>query len=472
MILLVVFAPLVMGLLCLLMRRELCRLPIATYLLTAGVALYVLLLDATMELHLVDSFGISLLLDSTGAWFLLLNALVSIAVAWYEHARGRHHYFFVLLAMLHGCMNACFVSTDLFNLYVVIELTTIIAFLLVGQGMTTRHLWNALRYLFLSNVGMLFFLLGTLLVYESAGDFALVSVVKAPPTARALIVTGLLVKGGIFLPGLWLPQAHAEAESAVSALLSGVVVSIGLLPLIRLATYAAELESILRLLGFGGVFAGLAVAFFQRDIKRLLACSTVSQLGFVLISPMYGAVYAFAHGLAKAALFLCAGCLPDRDLIRVRKQPVDRPVAWVMALAALSIAGAPLLMGFHAKYLVAASLSGWSAVLTATASVGTAALLTPIILIPLRSGKQAISSAWAAPALLCAVLLAGVFAGPYSVSAWIKSIGIILAGILLHVAALKRLMTVPLPSGWEKLEHVVGMTCMALIIIIIGVYLP
>jgi multicomponent Na+:H+ antiporter subunit D len=473
MILLVVFLPLLVGLLCLILQRGLRTVPVLAYLVSAAVSLGVLVQGSTLTLHLVDSFGITLLLDRTAAWFILLNAIVSMAVAWHERYKGRHHYFFILLALLHGCVNACFVSNDLFNLYVVIELATIVAFLLIGQGMSTRHLWNALRYIFLSNVGMLFFLMGVLLVYESAGDFSFASAVEAPPTARALIVTGLLVKGGVFLPGLWLPQAHAEADAGVSALLSGVVVNIGLLPLIRLEAYSPDVETVIRLVGFGGIFTGLGLAFFQRDIKRLLACSTISQVGFVLIAPAAGPVYAFAHGVAKASLFLCAGSLPDRDLLRLKELRVGRPLAWPMALAALSIAGCPLLFGFFAKYTVGAALTGWAYGMVLLASVGTAAILTPIILMPQKSASWREAPAWQSPVLLGAVLLlAGLVAGPLDFAAMGKSAGILLAGMLLHKTVVRRLITIALPGGWEKLEHVVGMTCIALILLITAVYLP
>lgn len=474
MILLVVFFPLAAGLLSLLLQRGYLPLLLTACLMTAGTGVSVLAQGTTVELTLTGPYGVSLLLDRTGAWFLLLNALVCAAAAWHEHAADRAPAFLMLVALLHGGMNACFVSADLFNLYVVIELTSIAAFLLIGIGLTTRQLWNALRYLFLSNIGMLFFLLGTLMVYESAGDFMMTSVGQAPPTARALILAGLMVKGGVFLPGLWLPQAHAEAEDAVAALHSGAVVSIGLLPILRLAACTPEIGEMLRLAGFGSIFTGLGLAFFQRDIKRLLACSTVSQVGFILIAPLHGAFYAFAHGVAKAALFLCVSRLPERDLIRLRQQSVDRPTAWLMAMAALSIAGAPPLLGFHAKYMITtASLPGAAALAAAAASVGTAALLTPIILLPARSVAATGTRSGRAPILLlCLVLLGGAALGPFSAAAWVKALAVLPAGLLVHGLASRHLIPVSLPDGWEKLEHVVGMTCMALILILVGVYLP
>lgn len=468
MLLILVFVPLAVGLLCVLWPRHARWLPVLPCLGTLAVSLYLLHTDPSIELHLIDSYGVSLVFDSMGAWFMLTNALVSLAVLWHERIRGGHRFFFMLLTLLHGCLNACFISGDLFNLYVVIELTTIIAFLMVGQGMQTRHLWNALRYLFLSNVGMLFFLLGTLLVYESSGSFALENAGSASPTAWALIVTGLLVKGGVFLPGLWLPQAHAESETGVSALLSGVVVNIGLLPLLRLAAYAPEGQNILRLLGMAGAGLGLVLAFCQRDVKRLLACSTVSQVGFILVAPAAGAVYACAHGLAKACLFLCAGGLPDRDLLRVQEQGVSRAFMWPVTLAALSVAGCPLFMGFSAKEGIFTSLAGPGYGFMTIAAVGTASLMMRLVLLPRRSDSPRTPSVWPPLLLLCLPLVVlGVTMGPYAVSAWLKAGGILLAGWVLHGVGLKRLMRVTLPTGWEKLEHVVGMTCLVLLILMV-----
>ena len=471
MMLLLVFVPLVVGLCCLITQRGFRLAPMVAYLLSFVVGAHVLVSDSIYEMHLVGQFGIKLLLDPTAAWFVLLNSVVAMGVAWHERYRSRHHYFFVMLILLHACVNACFISTDLFNLYVVIELTTIVAFLLISQGMTTRHLWNALRYIFLSNVGMLFYLLGVLLVYQVSGDFSYDGVMEAPPTARALIVIGLLVKGGVFIPGLWLPQAHSEADAAVSSLLSGVVVTIGLLPLLRLETISPDMQHILRSVGFGSIFAGLALAFFQRDIKRLLACSTISQVGFVLISPVAGAMYAFAHGVAKAVLFLCAGSLPERDLVKLKNAEINWSLSMPMKIAALSIAGCPLLVGYAAKYMAGAPFTGWSQWIIILASVGTATILSPIIMLPsaAKSGRRI--RGWQSPVFMAGLLLgAGLFFSPYKWDAILKSLAVLVVGGLLHHFLLYRLVRIALPAGWEKLEHVVGMICITTLVLILGVY--
>ena len=464
MLLMVVLIPLAVGLLCILLPHWAKGLSVLPCLITAGASGYLLVTNKTIHLKLLDSFGVSLLADPTAAWFLMTNALVCLAVAWHERLKAENTFFLMLLVFLHGCLNACFLSADLFNLYVVIELTTIIAFLLVGQGIKTPHLWNALRYLFLNNVGMLFFLLGTIMVYESCGNFDLSSVALAPPTARALIVTGLLVKGGVFLPGLWLPQAHAEADTAVSALLSGVVVNIGLLPLIRLANDVPDLLEPIRTLGMAGALLGLGLGFFQRDIKRLLACSTVSQVGFVLVAPSVGAFYAFGHGLAKACLFLSVIDLPDRDLVFLRETSVSYSVLWPIRMAALSIAGCPLLIGFGAKSVVFESLSSIPYAVMTGAAIGTAALMARLIFVSRQMIGGRGPLVWSAPLLLCLpLILIGVGFGSYELSAWLKAGGILVVGVLLHGLGLKRVMSVALPNGWEKLEHVVGFTCMVLL---------
>lgn len=471
MMLLLIFAPLAAGLCCLITGRGFRLVPFFAYVFSFVISTAVLVSGYAQELELGDRFGVSLLLDPASAWFILLNAAVSMGVAWHERYRNRHHYFFILLVLLHGCINACFVSTDLFNLYVVIELATIIAFLLISQGMTTGHLWNALRYIFLSNVGMLFYLLGVLWVYQVSGSFSYTGVVDAPPTARALIMVGLLVKGGVFVPGLWLPQAHSEADAAVSALLSGVVVNIGLLPLIRLEVFSSDLEVMLRVVGFGGIFMGLGLALFQRDIKRLLACSTISQVGFVLITPVAGPMYAFAHGLAKAVLFLCAGNLPDRNLCTLKETRMEWSLVWPMRLAALSIAGCPLFVGFSAKYAVAAPFSGWSQWIVIAGSVGTAAILAPVIFVP--GGAERMNRSPGRNALILmgsGLMIPGLLFGPYTWAAVFKSIAILGLGCILHYVLLHRFRRVILPAGWEKLEHVVGMICLTTVMLIVGIY--
>ncbi len=104
--------------------------------------------------------------------------------------------------ILHGSVNSAFACTDFISLYVALEVISIAAFLLIAYPRTDRLIWVGLRYLFTSNVAMLFYLVGAVLVYKATHSFAFAGLPKAPPEALALIFLGLLVKGGIFVSGL------------------------------------------------------------------------------------------------------------------------------------------------------------------------------------------------------------------------------------------------------------------------------
>jgi multicomponent Na+:H+ antiporter subunit D len=118
---------------------------------------------------------------------------------------------------------------------------------LIAYPRSDRSIWVGLRYLFVSNVAMLFYLVGAVLVYQTHHSFDFVGLRGSPPEAIALIFLELLVKGGIFVSGLWLPLMHSESESPVSALMSGIVVKAGVLPLVRCALVLEEIDPIVRI---------------------------------------------------------------------------------------------------------------------------------------------------------------------------------------------------------------------------------
>jgi len=272
-------------------------------------AVYALLLfvEPPLTLQLLDHFGVTLRLDSLGGFFILTNGLVTTAVILYCWHSGKSAFFYLQTMILHGSVNAAFVCTDFISLYVALEVISIAAFLLIAYPRSDRAIWVGLRYLFVSNVAMLFYLIGTVLVYQASHSFAFTGLRSAPPEALALIFLGLLVKGGIFVSGLWLPLTHSESETPVSAMLSGVVVKAGGLPLIRCALLVEEVDPIIRIFGVGTALLGVGYAVFEKDTKRMLAFHTISQLGFILAAPIVGGFYALTHGLVKSALFLIAG---------------------------------------------------------------------------------------------------------------------------------------------------------------------
>ncbi len=372
-------------------------------------------LGGNLQLNLIGELGVQLQVDRLAAPFLLLNGLVVLAVLLDRWRRLPPGPFLLLLLVLLGGLNSAFLAIDLVSLYVALEVVGITAFLLILQKRDGRQLWIALRYLLISNSVMTLYLVGVALLYLQVGSFRIASLVDLPAGDQALavilalVLVGLLTKSGLFLAGLWLPRTHAEAPAEVSALLSGVVVAGGLCPLLRLNAQLPGLQPLLAWVGLGSAVLGLVYALLESDLKRLLAWSTLSQLGLVLLNPVVGGVYALAHGLAKAALFLVAGHVPSRRLAGWARQPLPPALALPLLLAGLSIAGAPLLVGYWSKQaLFTAPITGfpglpvaWAGWLLPLLSVGTAAVYARICWLPLGRGGGV-----AAPgAVLLAVLL-------------------------------------------------------------------
>ncbi|MGD1949015.1 MAG: cation:proton antiporter [Leptolyngbyaceae cyanobacterium] len=300
-------------------------LAMGVVLVSVGYGLTLLQRSEAITLRLLDSFGVTLFADSLSGYFILGNALVTAAVLLYCWGQAKSAFFFTQITVLHGSVNAVFICADFISLYVALEVIGIAAFLLIAYPRTDRSIWVGLRYLFVSNTAMLFYLIGAVLVYQSNGSFTYEGLQQAPTEAIALILLGLLTKGGIFVSGLWLPLTHSEAETPVSAMLSGAVVNAGIYPLVRYALLFEDLLLILQLFSVATAFLGVVYAIFEKDTKRVLASSTISQLGFVLAAPTAAGFYALSHGLAKAALFLVAGNLPSRNFQELRQSSIPFP---------------------------------------------------------------------------------------------------------------------------------------------------
>ena len=192
-------------------------------------------LESPLTLELLDNFGVTLLVDRFAGYFILTNALVTAAVILYCWQTNKTTFFYTQLVILHGSVNAAFASADFISLYVALEVISIAVFLLIAYPRSDRSIWVALRYLFVGNTAMLLYLMGAVLVYQANHSFQFVGLGNAPKEAIALILLGLLSKGGIFISGWWLPMTHAQSETPVSAILSGIVIKSGVFPLLRFA---------------------------------------------------------------------------------------------------------------------------------------------------------------------------------------------------------------------------------------------
>lgn len=442
-------------------------LALAMTLVSASYAARVLMESVPLTVELMDNFGVTLQIDSLSGSFILTNALVTAAVICYCWGTGKSAFFYTQTIILHGSVNAVFICADFISLYVALEVIGIAAFLLVSYPRTNRAIWVALRYLFISNTAMLFYLVGAVLVYQANNSFAFAGLEKAPPEALALIFLGLLTKGGIFVSGLWLPLTHSESETPVSALLSGVVVKTGVFPLARMALMVDAVAPVITLFGIGTAFLGISLALFEQDTKRLLAQSTISQLGFILAAPAVGGFYALTHGLVKATLFLTAGTLPSRDFQELHKQPIPRSLWLVLVMASCSISGIPLWAGFASKALTLKSLLPWQMLALNIATVGTVATFAKFIFLPHQRDSKAIRPGyWVAVLLLLGGLLAanGAYYQAYTVVNIGKALAKVAIGWLVYWLVIRRVV-LKLPRVQEQLEHLIGGMSLMLVLL-------
>lgn len=339
--------------------------------------------------------GIMLRADGVSALMMLVSATIfaaAAAFAWKDYGplpgkqetRGSLIFYSALLAM-GGALNLLFTSTDLFTLYVGLELLTFAAIPVVSLKGSAETLRAALRYLLFAVFGSMLYLLGIVLIYGSYGTLAVTEVAArvepnlAMLVAAGLVTVGLLAKTALFPFHLWLPPAHAGAPAAGSAVLSALVVKGSLFLLMRLwfdtfpSLRVEAAMQLLALLGAAAVIVGSVMALRQLRLKLLVAYSTVAQIGymffiFALAPANVGGIaiatawtgawlQIVAHGFAKAGMFLAAGLVAEalgHDRIDGLKGLGARAplVVLAFAISGFSLMGLPPSGGFNAKFML------------------------------------------------------------------------------------------------------------------------
>ena len=326
--------------------------------------------------------GIDLYADGLSLLMLAATALVGLGVSVYSadyFEPGQSTWFWPLWLLLLGALNALFLSADIFNLYVTLELMGLAAVALAALMGGRDALGAAMRYLLATLLGSLAYLFGVALLYQGFGslDIALLAMrVHASPAvwaALGLMTAGLALKAALFPLHFWLPPAHASSPAPVSALLSALVVKAPFYILLRLwleifGPLGAGVDALLGWLGAAAVIWGSLQALRQTRLKLLVAYSTVAQIGYLFMafplaaasgaSAWAAAAYlALSHALAKAAMFLAAGNLlhfGGHDRIADLDRAVQRLPLTVgaFALAGVSSMGLPPSGGFIAKWLL------------------------------------------------------------------------------------------------------------------------
>ncbi len=325
---------------------------------------------------------------SSGSWRALLLALSgiaffcsSLAAQDYflgEERVGRYQAFFLVT---FGATAGVFLANDLFTAYLFFECMSLSSWVWVAQNETDASRDAANLYLAISIIGGLVMLFGVLELYAALGDLSFDALLSASAgvtgrmrVAAVCVLFGFAAKAGLFPLHIWLPKAHPAAPAPASALLSGVLTKAGVFGAIvlrvTLLRFDAFFTALLLILGAITMLLGALLALITNDLKRALACSSLSQIGFItigvaLFSPSEAGSLAFSgallhmlnHGMIKTVLFLTAGVLYNAnhtlDLNRLRGAGRgNRFLTVCFLIGALSIAGVPLFSGYASKTLL------------------------------------------------------------------------------------------------------------------------
>jgi len=368
-------------------------------ILLLGLAVFVVATEKTGMYQIGKwpiPLGINLVLDGLSALMLLAIGVVSAAAMLYsarymERYTAKSKYLSLFLLMVAG-MNGVVLSGDIFNIFVFLEIASLASYALVGFGCEHEELEAAFKYMVLGSIGSVFILFGVALVYGNTGTLNLAYISQAIQTAGinaglsfalALFIVGFGLKTALVPFHAWLPDAHSSAPAPISAMLSGIIIkTLGVYALVRIIFnvfgVSVQISWLIVVLGLLSMVAGAFLAIGQWDIKRLMAYSSISQIGYVilgiglgatliaqggekaLLAPLalLGGLFHLAnHAVYKSLLFLTSGSVEmatgTRDLRQMgglaERLPYTRATC---TLASASIVGIPPFSGFWSKLIL------------------------------------------------------------------------------------------------------------------------
>ncbi len=334
-------------------------------------------------------WGIELRVDHLSALMVVLVSALSLLVLVFAgrglaaHLHSRRAYFYALYLLLTLGMCGMVLTGDLFNLYVFLEVVALTSYALIAVGDDASPV-AAFRYLIIGTLGAMFYLLGVAYLYGITGSLNYVDVAQrlaelgaaesaGPATvALALMLAGFGIKAALFPLHAWLPDAYSYAPNVTSAFLGAVGTKIGAYAIFRVlyTVYGVEQNrpawpvlEILGALAAVAIIVGSVLAIAQTDLKRMLAYSSVSQIGYVLLGFSLpnalgltgGILHILNHALMKCCLFLVAGAivarLGHRDIRRFGGLGREMPTTMTaFTVAAISMIGLPPTAGFFSKW--------------------------------------------------------------------------------------------------------------------------
>lgn len=412
-----VVVPLIAGPLCVLLRA-----PRAAWAVFLAASLFSLGCAVTLLQHVATAgplryamgdwappFGIEYVVDAANAYVLVLVSLIAVVTAVYGRrsieaeieTRRVYLYYACLCLCLTGLLGIV-ATGDVFNVFVFLEISSLSTYVLIALGRRRQALLAAFQYLILGTIGATFFLIGIGLAYALTGTLNMADLAARLPelhgsrtlvAAVAFVGIGLAVKMALFPLHSWLPGAYGEAPSAASAFLAATGTKVAIYAFLRMTftVFGAALvfdvlpgRDIGLILGSLAMLAGSAVACLQADFKRLLAWSSVGQIGYIVVgfsladaaglTAAY--LHLFNHAIIKCALFCAAGAV----LLRLGSTQLEAlaglgqrmPLTFAaIVLGGLGLIGVPFTAGFVSKWALVQALieqQAWSVVAAVLAS--------------------------------------------------------------------------------------------------------
>jgi multicomponent Na+:H+ antiporter subunit D len=321
-------------------------------------------------------WGIELRVDAANAYVLTIVAGIGAVVMIFarqsvEHEIGnsRAYLFYTAYLLCLAGLLGVTITGDAFNLFVFLEISSLSSYLLISLGKDRRALYAAYQYLILGTIGATFYLIGVGLLYQVTGTLNIIDLsqriggqegLRGVRVAFAFLTVGISLKLALFPLHLWLPNAYAYAPSAVTGFLAATATKVAVYVLLRVfftifgVDFSFEqmpLGEVLMTLAVAAMFVASTVAIFQNNVKRMLAYSSVAQIGYISLGigmasvtgVQAGVLHLFNHAIIKGGLFLAMGCIAYsigsthiRDMAGLGKRmPAGFISKWYLVLAAL-----------------------------------------------------------------------------------------------------------------------------------------
>ena len=333
-------------------------------------------------------WGIEYLVDQLSAFILVIVAGIGVLVMPFalksvqkEVPEERIYLFYVMYLLCLTGLLGITITGDAFNLFVFLEISSLSSYVLISLGRDKRALTGAFNYLIMGTIGATFYVIGVGMLYMMTGTLNMADLAVRLPellhlrvieAALAFLLVGISLKLALFPVHFWLPNAYAFAPTVVTVFLAATATKVSVYVMIRIlytvfggpALFSSfAIDEALVFLGMLSMVAAALVAIFQNNIKRMLAYSSLSQIGYMILGLSLGnkaglaggIVHIFNHAVAKAALFMAIGCV----LIRIKAIHIHEfaglgkqmPVTMAaFVIGALSLIGVPTTVGFVTKW--------------------------------------------------------------------------------------------------------------------------